>query len=74
MGLAKPGEGVQRGFLEEGVNEMVQRVVDTGRGIRTSPGQEERLVLLSIWCVPVDGASPEEGWGEGCRVFFPSLA
>lgn len=33
MGLAKPGEGMERGFLEEAVNEMVWRAAALGRGI-----------------------------------------
>lgn len=72
VGLAKPGEGMERGFLEEAVNEMVRRAAAVGRGIRTSSGQEERsacpsapwdkeLVLPSIWCVPVDGTTGAGG-------------
>lgn len=57
VGLVKPQEGVQRDFLEEGVNEVVQRMVDSFRKIRTTSGREERLVLLlggvSWWVGPL---------------------
>lgn len=85
VGLSKPGEGMERGFLEEAVNEMVRRAAAVGRGIRTSSGQEERsghpsapwdkeLVLPSIQCVPVDGTTGGVGvWGEGfeCPLAWP---
>ena len=63
VGLVKPGEGVQRDFLEEGVNEVVQRMADPGRRIRTTSGREERLVLLlggvSRWVGPLQGRMGE---------------
>lgn len=62
-GLVKPGEGVQRDFLEEGVNEVVQRMANPGRRIRTTSGREERLVLLlggvSRWVGPLQGRTGE---------------
>lgn len=63
VGLVKPGEGVQRDFLEEGVNEVVQKMVDPGRRIRTTSGREERLVLLlggvSRWVGPLQRKTGE---------------
>lgn len=63
VGLVKPGQGVQRDFLEEGVNEVAQRMADPGRRIGTTSGREERLVPLlggvSRWVGPLQRRTGE---------------
>lgn len=75
VGLAKPAEVTERGFLEEGVNAMVQRATMWAEGSECSQGIKRdvdtleshgirELIFPSIWCVqwvgPLQGRDREK--------------
>lgn len=84
VGLAKPAEVMERGFSEEGVNEMVQRAPVWAEELECPQGIKRGVDALQphgwragppfhLVCSG-DGAPSGEGWGEGSCVFFLCLA